>query len=78
MNGRDAGYSPVIYLVGSGISLQVAAAFLIRDGDVLGRHITILEESEKIGGSLDAARTSKHGYVMLGGRMSNEEMPHLG
>ena len=35
--------------------LAAAAAFLIRDGDVIGRNITILEESDVIGGSLDGA-----------------------
>jgi len=58
-----------IYLVGGGIASLAAAAFLIRDGDIPGRNITILEESEKIGGSLDAASTPEAGYIMRGGRM---------
>ncbi len=58
-----------IYLVGAGIASLAAAAFLIRDGDIPGHNITILEESAKIGGSLDAAGNSKDGYVMRGGRM---------
>jgi oleate hydratase len=58
-----------IYLVGGGIASLAAAAFFIRDGDVPGRNITILEETEKIGGSLDAAGTPEDGYVMRGGRM---------
>lgn len=57
------------YLVGGGIASLAAAAFLIRDGEIPGANITILEESEKIGGSLDAAGTPKDGYVMRGGRM---------
>lgn len=57
------------YLVGGGIASLAAAAFLIRDGDIPGHNITIFEESSKIGGSLDAAGTSKDGYVMRGGRM---------
>ena len=44
-----------IYLVGGGIASLAAAVFLIRDGDVQGHTITILEESSRIGGSLDAA-----------------------
>jgi hypothetical protein len=40
------------YLVGSGIALLVAAALLIRDGDVPGRNILILEGLERQGGSL--------------------------
>ena len=52
-----------------GIASLAAAAFLIRDGDIPGQNITILEESAKIGGSLDAAGNPKDGYVMRGGRM---------
>lgn len=61
--------APAIYLVGAGIASLAAAAFLIRDGDIPGQNITILEESETIGGSLDAAGTPADGYVMRGGRM---------
>src|SRR6266576_250927 len=52
-----------------------AAAFLIRDGDIPGHNITILEESAKIGGSLDAAGTTTDGYVMRGGRMLESKYP---
>ena len=58
-----------IYLVGGGIASLAAAVFLIRDGDVQGHTITILEESSRIGGSLDAAGNAADGYVMRGGRM---------
>ena len=47
--------APKTYLVGGGVASMAAAAFLIRDGDVLGRDITILEESDVIGGSLDGS-----------------------
>jgi len=57
------------YLVGGGIASLAAAVFLIRDGDVQGHTITILEESSRIGGSLDAAGNATDGYVMRGGRM---------
>jgi len=57
------------YLVGGGIASLAAAGFLIRDGDVPGQTITILEESSRIGGSLDAAGDAADGYVMRGGRM---------
>jgi oleate hydratase len=59
----------LVYLVGGGIASLAAAAFLIRDGDIPGHNITILEESGKIGGSLDAAGAPKDGYIMRGGRM---------
>jgi oleate hydratase len=55
--------------VGGGIASLAAAAFLIRDGDVLGPSITIIEESGRIGGSLDGAGTPAQGYVLRGGRM---------
>ncbi len=58
-----------VYLVGGGIASLAAPAFMIRDGDVLGRDITIFEESGKIGGSLDGAGSPQNGYVLRGGRM---------
>jgi oleate hydratase len=58
-----------IYLIGGGIASMAAAAFLIRDGDAIGRNITILEESGVIGGSLDGSGSAEKGYVLRGGRM---------
>ncbi|WP_213806266.1 oleate hydratase [Granulicella sp. dw_53] len=58
-----------VYLVGGGIASLAAAAFLIRDGNLAGSNITVLEESGTLGGSLDAAGTPEGGYVMRGGRM---------
>jgi oleate hydratase len=68
-NSRAADREPHTYLVGAGVASLAAAVFLIRDGDVVGRDITILEESDVIGGSLDGAGTAEHGYVLRGGRM---------
>ncbi len=59
----------MFYLVGGGIASLAAAAFLVRDGGIKGHNIQILEESDRLGGSLDAAGNSKNGYVMRGGRM---------
>ncbi len=72
VNGRD--HTPDraltrVYLVGGGIASMAAAVFLIRDGDVLGHNITILEELDKLGGSLDGAGSARDGYVLRGGRM---------
>ena len=58
-----------VYLVGGGIASLAAAAFLIRDGDITGSNIHILEESSEIGGSLDAAGSADAGYTIRGGRM---------
>ena len=44
-----------VYLVGGGIASLAAAVFLIRDGDVLGQNITVMEGLGKLGGSLDGA-----------------------
>ena len=57
------------YLVGGGISSMAAAAFLIRDGDMRGHDIRILEETGKIGGSLDGSGSPAEGYSLRGGRM---------
>ncbi len=57
------------YLVGGGIGSLAAAAFLVRDGTVPGRNISILEASPLMGGSLDAAGDPERGYSMRGGRM---------
>lgn len=64
--GRHQGH---FYLVGGGIASLAAAAFLIRDGDIPGKAITIFEESDRLGGSLDGAGTPAEGYVLRGGRM---------
>lgn len=61
------------YLVGSGIAALAAAAFLIRDGGFDGADIHLLEEQERIGGSLDAGGTPETGYSMRGGRMFEAE-----
>lgn len=57
------------YLVGGGIASMAAAVFLIRDGDMLGQDITIIEELDRVGGSLDGAGSPEDGYVLRGGRM---------
>ena len=45
------------------------AAFLIRDGDVPGENIIILEAASLLGGSLDGAGDAERGYSLRGGRM---------
>ena len=57
------------YLVGGGIASMAAAVFLIRDGDIPGHRITIFEESDRLGGSLDGAGSPTTGYTLRGGRM---------
>ena len=57
------------YFVGSGIASLAGAAYLIHDGNINGSDITIFEELNELGGSLDAHGTAKGGYFMSGGRM---------
>lgn len=56
------------YLVGSGLASLAAACFLIRDGQMEGTQIHILEEMSKPGGSLDGDYLPVKGYVVRGGR----------
>ncbi|MFA6158576.1 MAG: oleate hydratase [Candidatus Paceibacterota bacterium] len=63
-----------MYLVGGGIASLSAAVYLIRDAKVKGSNIHILEESQGIGGSLDAKDlSSSEGYSMRGIRMFEEK-----
>ena len=57
------------YLIGGGIGSLAAAAFMIRDGNLPGGNISILEAAPILGGSLDAAGDADRGYSMRGGRM---------
>jgi len=61
------------YLVGSGIASLAAAAYLIKDGGVLGSNITIFEQTDNLGGALDAHGSPETGYTMRGGRMFEEK-----
>lgn len=56
------------YLIGSGLASLAAACFLIRDGQMKGENIHILEELDISGGSLDGINMEHHGYVVRGGR----------
>ena len=49
------------YLVGGGIGSLSAAAFMIRDGGMEGKNITIYESLPILGGSLDAAGDAEKG-----------------
>ncbi|MES0490849.1 MAG: oleate hydratase, partial [Leptospirales bacterium] len=56
------------YLVGGGIASLAAAAYLIRDGHMPGKKITILEQLDINGGCLDGSGNAIDGYLMRGGR----------
>ena len=57
------------YLIGGGIGSLAAAAFMIRDGNMPGENIMILEAAPVLGGSLDGAGNPEAGYSLRGGRM---------
>lgn len=56
------------YLIGSGLASLAAACFLVRDGQMSGTHIHVLEKSAIPGGGLDGDQITNVGYVMRGGR----------
>ena len=56
------------YLIGGGIASLTAAGFLIRDGQMDGKRITIYEASKIAGGCLDGIKDPKEGYLFRGER----------
>lgn len=56
------------YLVGGGLAALAAACFLVRDGQMKGENIHILEAMDVAGGACDGINDPTRGYVMRGGR----------
>jgi oleate hydratase len=56
------------HLVGGGVASLAAAAFLIRDGQMDGRRITIYEATNIAGGCLDGIYDPQRGYLFRGER----------
>jgi len=56
------------YIVGSGLAALSAACFLVRDGQMKGKHVHILEKDPIPGGACDGYLYENLGYVMRGGR----------
>ena len=56
------------YIVGSGLAALTAACYLVRDGQMKGEHIHVLEKGELAGGACDGYYYDGLGYVMRGGR----------
>ena len=56
------------YIVGSGLAALSAACFLVRDGQMKGERIHILEAGKLPGGACDGINDPTRGYVMRGGR----------
>jgi len=56
------------WFVGSGLASLAGAAFLIRDAQMSGNRITILEQQKLPGGALDGIKEPQKGFVIRGGR----------
>ena len=56
------------YIVGSGLGALAAACFLVRDGQMKGKNVHILEKDPIPGGACDGYLYENLGYVMRGGR----------
>jgi oleate hydratase len=56
------------WFVGAGLASLSGAAFLIRDGQMEGSRIIILERLDVPGGALDGIKVPEKGFVVRGGR----------
>ncbi len=56
------------YITGTGLAGLSAAFYLVRDGQMKGEHIHVLEKLELAGGSCDGYRDVTKGFYMRGGR----------
>ncbi len=56
------------YIVGSGLAALTAACYLVRDAQMPGEQIHILEKEPVAGGACDGLMVPEVGYVMRGGR----------
>ena len=56
------------YIIGSGLAALSAACFLVRDGQMSGKRVHILEKEQIAGGACDGYKYEGLGYVMRGGR----------
>ena len=66
------------YIVGSGLASLAAACFLVRDAQMPGENIHILEAMEVAGGACDGIQDPTRGYVMRGGREMEDHLSACG
>ncbi|MER7849000.1 oleate hydratase [Kitasatospora sp. NPDC096077] len=65
------------WFVGAGLASLAGAAFLVRDGQVPGERITVLERLKLAGGALDGIKEPAKGFVVRGGRELEDHMECL-
>lgn len=56
------------FIIGTGLAGLTAAFYLVRDGQMPGNHIHLLEKLELAGGSCDGYKDVHKGFYMRGGR----------
>ena len=56
------------YIIGTGLAALTAACYLVRDGQMPGKHVHIFEKDPVAGGACDGYEFQNIGYVMRGGR----------
>ena len=56
------------YIIGTGLGALTAACYLVRDAQMPGSHIHIIEKDPVAGGACDGLELPGVGYVMRGGR----------
>lgn len=65
------------WIIGAGIAGMATAFYLIRDGHMPGRNITLIDGAGIEGGSLDGAGNPQDGYLVRGGREMNWNYDNL-
>lgn len=56
------------YIIGTGLAGLSAAFYLVRDGQMKGEHVHLLEKLDLAGGSCDGRKDITKGFYMRGGR----------
>lgn len=56
------------YIIGTGLAGLTAAFYLVRDGQMKGEHVHLLEKLDLVGGSCDGRKDVTKGFYMRGGR----------
>jgi oleate hydratase len=51
------------FLIGGGVSSLAAAFYLIHDGHMDGKNITVFEDLEVLGGSMDGSGDKEKGFL---------------